>query len=227
MPLKLEESWKDVLEAEFEKEYMIKLRSFLQSQQEQKRIIYPGNSLIFNAFNHTPFKKVKVVIIGQDPYHGANQAHGLSFSVQKGVPVPPSLQNIFKELQAEYKDFQIPKHGDLSSWADQGVLLLNATLTVEASKAGSHQNQGWEKFTDQVIQTLSEQRKGIIFLLWGKFAQAKATLIDQNKHLVLMAAHPSPFSAYNGFFGCNHFIKTNEYLVENGVKGIDWGKLDN
>jgi len=222
MPLKLEESWKDVLEAEFEKEYMIKLRSFLQSQQEQKRIIYPGNSLIFNAFNHTPFKKVKVVIIGQDPYHGANQAHGLSFSVQKGVPVPPSLQNIFKELQAEYKDFQIPKNGDLSSWADQGVLLLNATLTVEASKAGSHQNQGWEKFTDQVIKTLSEQRKGIVFLLWGKFAQAKAALIDQNKHLVLMAAHPSPFSAYNGFFGCNHFIKTNEYLVENGEKGIDW-----
>ena len=222
MPLKLEESWKRFLEAEFEKEYMKKLRSFLQSQQEQKRIIYPGNSLIFNAFNHTPFEKVKVVIIGQDPYHGANQAHGLSFSVQKGVPVPPSLQNIFKELQAEYKDFQFPQHGDLSSWADQGVLLLNATLTVEASKAGSHQNQGWEKFTDQVIQTLSEQRKGIVFLLWGKYAQAKAGLIDQSKHQVLMAAHPSPFSAYNGFFGCNHFIKTNEYLEKNGVKGIDW-----
>ena len=222
MPLKLEESWKRFLEAEFEKEYMKKLRSFLQSQQEQKRIIYPGNSLIFNAFNHTPFEKVKVVIIGQDPYHGANQAHGLSFSVQKGVPVPPSLQNIFKELQAEYKDFQFPQHGDLSSWADQGVLLLNATLTVEASKAGSHQNQGWEKFTDQVIQTLSEQRKGIVFLLWGKYAQAKAALIDQNKHLVLMAAHPSPFSAYNGFFGCNHFIKTNQYLEKNGEKGIDW-----
>ena len=222
MPLKLEESWKRFLEAEFEKEYMKKLRSFLQSQQEQKRIIYPGNSLIFNAFNHTPFEKVKVVIIGQDPYHGANQAHGLSFSVQKGVPVPPSLQNIFKELQAEYKDFQYPKHGDLSSWADQGVLLLNATLTVEASKAGSHQNQGWEKFTDQVIQTLSEKRTGIVFLLWGKYAQAKAAMIDQNKHLVLMAAHPSPFSAYNGFFGCNHFIKTNEYLEKNGEKGIDW-----
>ena len=227
MPLKLEESWKRFLEAEFEKEYMKKLRSFLQSQQEQKRIIYPGNSLIFNAFNHTPFEKVKVVIIGQDPYHGANQAHGLSFSVQKGVPVPPSLQNIFKELQAEYKDFQFPKHGDLSSWADQGVLLLNATLTVEASNAGSHQNQGWEKFTDQVIQTLSEKRTGIVFLLWGKYAQAKAAMIDQNKHLVLMAAHPSPFSAYNGFFGCNHFIKTNEYLEENGEKGIDWGKLAN
>ena len=222
MPLKLEESWKRFLEAEFEKEYMKKLRSFLQSQQEQKRIIYPGNSLIFNAFNHTPFEKVKVVIIGQDPYHGANQAHGLSFSVQKGLPIPPSLQNIFKELQAEYKDFQFPQHGDLSSWADQGVLLLNATLTVEASKAGSHQNQGWEKFTDQVIQTLSEQRKGIVFLLWGKYAQAKAALIDQNKHLVLMAAHPSPFSAYNGFFGCNHFIKTNQYLEKNGEKGIDW-----
>jgi len=227
MPLKLEESWKGVLEAEFEKEYMKKLRSFLQSQQEQKRIIYPGNSLIFNAFNHTPFEKVKVVIIGQDPYHGANQAHGLSFSVQKGVPIPPSLQNIFKELQAEYKDFQFPKYGDLSSWADQGVLLLNATLTVEASKAGSHQNQGWEKFTDQVIRTLSEQRIGIVFLLWGKYAQAKAGLIDQNKHQVLMAAHPSPFSAYNGFFGCNHFIKTNEYLERNGEKGIDWGKLEN
>ncbi len=223
MPLKLEESWKRFLEAEFEKEYMKKLRSFLQSQQEQKKIIYPLNSLIFNAFAHTPFDQVKVVIIGQDPYHGANQAHGLSFSVQKGVPVPPSLQNIFKELQAEYKDFQFPKHGDLSSWADQGVLLLNATLTVEASKAGSHQNQGWEKFTDQVIQTLSEHRTGIVFLLWGKYAQAKAALIDQNKHQVLMAAHPSPFSAYNGFFGCNHFIKTNEYLEKNGGKGIDWG----
>jgi uracil-DNA glycosylase len=222
MPLNLEESWKEVLEAEFDKEYMIKLRSFLQSQQEQKRLIYPENGLIFNAFKHTPFNKVKVVIIGQDPYHGANQAHGLSFSVQKGVPIPPSLQNIFKELQAEYPDFQFPKHGDLSSWADQGVLLLNATLTVEATKAGSHQKQGWEQFTDQVIQILSEQRKGIVFLLWGKYAQAKAALIDQNKHLVLMAAHPSPFSAYNGFFGCNHFIKTNEFLEKNGEKGIDW-----
>jgi len=227
MPLKLEESWKGVLEAEFEKEYMKKLRSFLQSQHEQKRIIYPGKSLIFNAFEHTPFDKVKVVIIGQDPYHGTNQAHGLSFSVQKGVPIPPSLKNIFKELKAEYSDFQFPEHGDLSSWADQGVLLLNASLTVEASKPGSHQNQGWEKFTDQVIQTLSEQRTGIVFLLWGKFAQAKAALIDQSKHLVLMAAHPSPFSAYNGFYGCNHFIKANEYLVENGGMGVDWGKLEN
>lgn len=222
MSLKLEESWKAVLEAEFKKEYMIKLRSFLQSQQEEKRTIYPANRLIFNAFSHTPFEKVKVVIIGQDPYHGPNQAHGLSFSVQKGVPIPPSLQNIFKELQTEYKGFQFPQHGDLSSWADQGVLLLNATLTVEASKAGSHQNQGWEKFTDQVIQTLSERRTGIVFLLWGKYAQAKASLIDQNNHQVLMAAHPSPFSAYHGFFGCNHFIETNVYLEQNGKKGIDW-----
>jgi uracil-DNA glycosylase len=223
MSLKLEESWKVVLEGEFEKEYMKKLRSFLQSQHDQQRIIYPGNSLIFNAFEHTPFDKVKVVVLGQDPYHGANQAHGLSFSVQKGVQIPPSLQNIFKELQSEYNDFQIPKHGDLSSWAKQGVLLLNATLTVEASKAGSHQNQGWEKFTDQVIQILSEQRTGIVFLLWGKYAQAKAGLIDHNKHQVLTAAHPSPFSAYNGFFGCNHFILTNEYLEKDGGKGIDWG----
>lgn len=223
MSLKLEESWKAVLEAEFKKEYMINLRSFLQSQQEEKRTIYPANRLIFNAFSHTPFDQVKVVIIGQDPYHGANQAHGLSFSVQRGVPIPPSLQNIFKELQAEYKGFQFPPHGDLSSWADQGVLLLNAILTVEASKAGSHQNQGWEQFTDRVIQTLSERRKGIVFLLWGKYAQAKASLIDQNNHQIFMAAHPSPFSAYQGFFGCNHFIKTNEYLVENGEKGIEWG----
>lgn len=223
MSLKLEESWKAVMEAEFKKEYMINLRSFLQSQQEEKRTIYPANRLIFNAFSHTPFDQVKVVIIGQDPYHGANQAHGLSFSVQRGVPIPPSLQNIFKELQAEYKGFRFPPHGDLSSWADQGVLLLNAILTVEASKAGSHQNQGWEQFTDRVIQTLSERRKGIVFLLWGKYAQAKASLIDQNNHQIFMAAHPSPFSAYQGFFGCNHFIKTNEYLVENGEKGIEWG----
>ncbi|MFA6945697.1 MAG: uracil-DNA glycosylase [Pedobacter sp.] len=222
MSLKLEESWKEVLGAEFEKEYMKKLRSFLQSQLEEGRILYPRKGLIFNAFEHTPFHRVKVVILGQDPYHGANQAHGLSFSVQKGILLPPSLQNIFKELQAEYKDFPFPKHGDLSQWADQGVLLLNATLTVEASKAGSHQNQGWEQFTDQVIRTLSDQRNGIVFLLWGKYAQAKAGLIDMEKHYVLKAAHPSPFSAYNGFFGCGHFLKANEFLEKNGEKGIDW-----
>lgn len=163
-----------------------------------------------------------MVILGQDPYHGPNQAHGLSFSVQKGVPFPPSLQNIFKELQAEIKDFNYPKHGDLTQWADQGVLLLNATLTVEANKAGSHQKQGWEIFTDTVIQTLSDQRSGIVFLLWGKYAQAKAELIDTSKHHVLMSAHPSPFSVHTGFFGNDHFKKTNEILKSTGEKEIDW-----
>ena len=227
MPLQLEASWKEVLKKEFEKDYMNKLRSFLQIQLKEGRLLYPPKRLIFNAFEHTPFHRVKVVILGQDPYHGANQAHGLSFSVQKGVPLPPSLQNIFKELQAEYKDFQFPKHGDLSHWADQGVLLLNATLTVEAAKAGSHQNQGWEIFTDRVIETLSEKRSGIVFLLWGKYAQAKAGLINKEKHFILTAAHPSPFSAYNGFFGCGHFLKANEFLERNGEKGIDWCKLEN
>ena len=222
MPVKLEESWKQVLKEEFDKEYMKKLLHFLQTQLEAGAIIYPAKNLIFNAFEHTPFRQTKVVILGQDPYHGANQAHGLSFSVPKGVKIPPSLQNIFKELNSEYPDFPIPKHGDLSHWAEQGVLLLNATLTVEAASAGSHQNQGWEQFTDKIIQTLSEQRCGIVFLLWGKYAQAKAGLIDNKKHLVLTAAHPSPFSAYKGFFGCEHFIKTNEFLEKKGEKGIDW-----
>lgn len=222
MNVKLEESWKEVLKEEFEKEYMKKLRHFLQSQLEQGYIIYPQKRLIFNAFEHTPFYKTKVVILGQDPYHGANQAHGLSFSVPYGVRIPPSLQNIFKELKAEYEDFQIPKHGNLSQWANQGVLLLNATLTVQAGNAGSHQHQGWEQFTDTVIRKLSEQRSGIVFLLWGKYAQAKAQLIDGKKHFILTAAHPSPFSAYQGFFGCGHFLKTNELLERNGEKGIDW-----
>lgn len=222
MSIKLEESWKAVLEDEFEKDYMKKLRLFLQERIKARQIIYPHNSLIFNAFTHTPFNEVKLVILGQDPYHGANQAHGLSFSVQKGVPVPPSLQNIFKELQNEYPEFQIPAHGDLSQWADQGVLLLNATLTVEASKPGSHQNQGWEQFTNRIIQILSEKRKDIVFLLWGKYASAKSVMIDQSKHTVLIAPHPSPFSAHSGFFGCNHFKKSNEILEKKGIKGIDW-----
>lgn len=222
MPLQLEASWNEVLTEELEKDYMIGLFSFLESRLNEGRIIYPDKALIFNAFEHTPFKKVKVVILGQDPYHGAGQAHGLSFSVQKGIPLPPSLKNIFKELKAEFKDFQIPEHGDLSHWADQGVLLLNATLTVEAFKPGSHQNLGWEKFTDRVIQTLSDKRRGIVFLLWGKFAQAKGSLIDKDKHFILTAAHPSPFSAYKGFFGCNHFRKTNEILQKNGQSPINW-----
>lgn len=222
MSIKLEESWKAVLEEEFEKDYMKKLRSFLQERIKAGQIIYPPNNLIFNAFAHTPFNKVKVVILGQDPYHGKNQAHGLSFSVQKGIQVPPSLQNIFKELLIEYPDFQIPVHGDLSQWADQGVLLLNATLTVEASKPGSHQNQGWEQFTNRVIEVLSEKQQNIVFLLWGKYASAKSSMIDQTKHNVLIAPHPSPFSAHSGFFGCNHFRKTNDYLKKNGIGEIDW-----
>ena len=222
MSIQLEQSWKRLLEEEFEKDYMQKLRAFLQGSISEGRTLYPPNKLIFNSFECTPFDKVKVVILGQDPYHGLNQAHGLSFSVQKGVPFPPSLQNIFKELQTEFKDFKYPVNGDLTQWAVQGVLLLNATLTVEANKAGSHQNQGWELFTDRVIQRISEKRSGIVFLLWGKYAQAKTALIDKQKHFILTAAHPSPFSAYKGFFGCNHFIKTNEILVKNGEKGIDW-----
>jgi len=222
MSHQIENSWQEILEEEFDKDYMINLRSFLQTRLKEGHTIFPPKSLIFNAFNHTPFEKVKVVIIGQDPYHGANQAHGLAFSVQKGVTLPPSLKNIFKELQSEYKDFKYPHHGDLSQWADQGVLLLNATLTVEASDPGSHQNRGWEIFTDKVIQLLSEKRSGIVFLLWGKYAQAKSYLISKEKHIILTAAHPSPFSAYNGFFGCNHFITTNEILIQNGQKAINW-----
>lgn len=218
----LEESWNEVLQDEFKKDYMKNLRTFLQNAKEQGSTLYPSNKLIFNAFKHTPFNKVKVVILGQDPYHGYNQAHGLAFSVQKSVRFPPSLQNIFKELQAEFEEFKYPTHGDLTQWADQGVLLLNATLTVEANKAGSHQKQGWEIFTDKVISTLSDQRTGIVFLLWGNFAQAKAELIDRNKHYILMAAHPSPFSAHKGFFGCDHFIKTNEILEKIGKMGINW-----
>lgn len=218
----LEASWKEVLQDEFEKDYMKNLRVFLQAAKTAGRILYPASKNIFNAFAHTPFDKVKVVILGQDPYHGPNQAHGLSFSVQKGVQFPPSLQNIFKELMTEFKDFKYPVDGDLTQWADQGVLLLNATLTVEAQKAGSHQKQGWETFTDKVIETLSEKRSGIIFLLWGKYAQAKAHLIDKSKHHVLMSAHPSPFSAHSGFFGNDHFKKVNEILKREGKKGIDW-----
>jgi len=227
MSIQFENSWQEILKEELDKNYMINLHSFLQIRGKEGYTIFPPNNLIFNAFNHTPFDQVKVVIIGQDPYHGKNQAHGLAFSVQKGVKLPPSLKNIFKELQSEYPNFKYPNHGDLSQWADQGVLLLNSTLTVESSDPGSHQNRGWEIFTDKVIQLLSEKRSGIIFLLWGKYAQAKAGLIDHNKHLILTAAHPSPFSAYHGFFGCNHFILTNEYLEKNGEKGIDWCKLTN
>ena len=222
MAAALEPGWLSVLNDELEKPYMKQLKAFLLEEKHKGLTVYPKGSDIFNAFNHTPFNKVKVVILGQDPYHGINQAHGLSFSVQKGIAIPPSLKNIYKELAEEFRDFKIPNHGNLTAWADQGVLLLNATLTVRAHEAGSHQNKGWEIFTDYVISILSKERSGVVFLLWGKYAQQKASLIDASKHHVLKAAHPSPFSAYNGFFGSNHFSKTNELLTKGGLAPINW-----
>jgi uracil-DNA glycosylase len=216
----LEESWNNVLSEEFEKEYMKKLKAFLQNEKQEGKKVYPPGNLIFNAFNHTPFDKVKAVIIGQDPYHGANQAHGLAFSVQKGIPTPPSLRNIYKELSTDIPGFQIPPHGELTKWADEGVLLLNATLTVRAGEAGSHQKKGWEEFTDQAIKVLAQKRDGIIFLLWGKFAQSKTIFIDASRHHILKAPHPSPLA--QGFIGCKHFSKTNEILEETGKGKIDW-----
>jgi len=218
----LESSWLAVLDQEFEKDYMKSLMAFLQQEKDNKQTIYPKGSDIFNALNTTPFSEVKVVILGQDPYHGVGQAHGLSFSVQRGVAIPPSLKNIYKELETDVPGFKSPGHGNLTHWAEQGVLLLNATLTVRASEAGSHQNRGWEIFTDEIIKALSQKREHIVFLLWGRYAQAKAALIDQKKHYVLTAAHPSPFSAYNGFFGSKHFSKANQLLVQNNLKPIDW-----
>ncbi|RZL16324.1 MAG: uracil-DNA glycosylase [Pedobacter sp.] len=222
MSAALEPGWLAVLNDEFEKDYMINLKAFLLEEKQNGNNVYPKGSDIFNALNTTPFEKVKVVILGQDPYHGAGQAHGLSFSVQKGVAVPPSLKNIYKELETDIEGFKTPQHGNLTTWAEQGVLLLNATLTVRASEAGSHQNRGWEIFTDEIIKSLSDKNEYIVFLLWGKYAQQKATLIDQKKHYVLTAAHPSPFSAYNGFFGSKHFSKANQLLIQNNLKPIDW-----
>ncbi|WP_029280627.1 uracil-DNA glycosylase [Pedobacter borealis] len=222
MSAALEPGWLAVLEEEFEKDYMKSLKSFLQEEKNKGATVYPKGTDIFNALNTTPFDQVKVVILGQDPYHGAGQAHGLSFSVQRGVAVPPSLKNIYKELETDIEGFKAPNHGYLTHWAEQGVLLLNATLTVRASEAGSHQNRGWEIFTDEIIKALSQKREHIIFLLWGKYAQQKAALIDQKKHYVLTAAHPSPFSAYNGFFGSKHFSKANQLLVQNNLSPIDW-----
>lgn len=217
----IEESWKQILLDEFNKDYFISLKQFLL-EEKQTQTIYPKGSEIFAAFNNTPFAQVKVVILGQDPYHGTGQAHGLCFSVPEGIKPPPSLVNIYKELNSDI-NFQIPNHGNLKKWTEQGVLLLNATLTVRANQAGSHQNKGWEIFTDCVIKTISEQKSNVVFLLWGKYAQAKETLIDKSKHFILKAAHPSPFSAYNGFMGCKHFSKTNELLRNNNLKEIDWG----
>ena len=217
--IKLNPSWLAVLQNEFEQDYMKNLKQFLLSEKQSGQVVYPPSDQIFSAFDHTPFEKVKVVIIGQDPYHGPGQAHGLCFSVNKGVDVPPSLRNIYKELASDL-GLEIPNHGHLVNWADQGVLLLNATLTVRANQAGSHQNKGWERFTDTVISKLDEQRNNLVFLLWGNYARSKKKLILNNK--VFESAHPSPLSAYNGFFNCKHFSQTNAYLVEKGEAPIDW-----
>lgn len=216
----IEEGWKMVLADQFKQTYFQDLKQFLV-EEKKKNVVYPPGPLIFSAFNHTHFDKVKVVIIGQDPYHGPGQANGLCFSVSDGIKQPPSLVNIFKEIHNDL-GLPFPKSGNLEPWADQGVLLLNATLTVRANQAGSHQGKGWENFTDAVIKTLSDQKSGLVFLLWGRFAQAKEVLIDGSKHHILKAAHPSPFSAYNGFMGCKHFSKTNELLKQQGQEEINW-----
>ncbi|MDX2431433.1 MAG: uracil-DNA glycosylase [Bacteroides sp.] len=216
----IEEGWKKILWEEFHSPYFSALKKFL-IQETGTRTIYPPGKLIFSAFQHTPFDNVKVVILGQDPYHGAGQAHGLCFSVPTNVKPPPSLVNIFKELHSDL-GISIPSHGNLESWADQGVLLLNATLSVRAGEAGSHQKRGWETFTDAVIKKISEEKSDVVFLLWGRYAQAKETLVDANKHLILKAAHPSPFSAYNGFFACQHFSKTNSFLEQKGKEPVNW-----
>ena len=220
MSVVIEESWKAALEEEFEKEYFKKLSSTVK-QAYLTQTVFPHPKLVFNAFTHCSFEALKVVILGQDPYHGKGQAHGLSFSVGDGVPIPPSLQNIYKEIRSD-TGREIPNSGNLERWARQGVLLLNATLTVEQGKPGSHQGLGWEEFTTAVIRTISDKKENVVFLLWGKYAQEKASLIDRSKHLVLCAAHPSPFSAHNGFFGCKHFSKTNSYLQAHKKDPIAW-----
>lgn len=222
MNVKIEESWKKELSAEFEKEYFQNLANFVKEEYKNHTIFPPGVK-IFEAFNKTPFEKVRVVIIGQDPYHGAGQANGLSFSVNPGVKLPPSLQNIFKEIKSDTGvESKNSKTGDLCSWADQGVLMLNATLTVRQSTPGSHQKKGWEALTSAAIEKLSEKRQGIVYILWGKYAQDKGAIINSKNNLVLKSAHPSPFSADSGFFGCKHFSKTNEYLIQKGQKPIEW-----
>ncbi|HAU15367.1 MAG: uracil-DNA glycosylase [Alcanivorax sp.] len=219
--IKIEPSWKQHLLPQFQQDYMHSLRDFLVAQKKAGKVIYPKGDEYFNAFNLTPFDRVKVVMIGQDPYHGPGQAHGLCFSVQKGVRFPPSLQNIFKEIHADL-GLPIPTNGCLTHWAEQGVLLLNAVLTVEQSKAAAHQGKGWEQFTDAAIRELNEKREGIVFMLWGSYAQKKGQIIDQKKHCVLKAPHPSPLSAHRGFFGCRHFSKANQYLEAKGLTPIDW-----
>lgn len=219
--IKIHPSWYSALAPEFSKPYMAELRNFLQQEKQAGKTIFPPGGQIFNAFNSTPFEQVKVVILGQDPYHGAGQAHGLCFSVMPGVRIPPSLQNIYKELQADL-GIAPPNHGCLQPWAEQGVLLLNATLTVEESRAGAHQGKGWEQFTDAAVHALAEQRDGLVFILWGSYAQKKGAFIDGSKHLVLRGPHPSPLSAHRGFFGTRPFSQANQWLQQHGSKPIDW-----
>lgn len=217
----LHPSWLAHLAPEFDQPYMKQLKAFLLAQKQQGKVIFPASKNIFNAFNSTPLDQVKVVILGQDPYHGPNQAHGLCFSVQPGIPAPPSLLNMFKELERDLR-IPTPSHGCLQAWANQGVLLLNATLTVEQARAGAHQGQGWEQFTDRAIQLVNERCDHVVFLLWGSYAQKKGAFIDGRKHLVLRAPHPSPLSAYRGFIGCGHFSGANHYLQQQGKAPIDW-----
>lgn len=220
MNVQIEAGWKARLAEEFEKPYFVRLTDFVR-QEYHATTCYPPGRLIFNAFNLCPFDKVKVVIIGQDPYHGPGQAHGLCFSVNDGVPFPPSLRNIFKEIEDDLGT-PVPASGNLTRWAGQGVLLLNATLTVRAHLAGSHQHKGWEEFTDAAIKALAEQREGLVFILWGAYAQKKGAFIDKTRHLVLASAHPSPLSAFHGFFGNKHFSRTNAYLIQHGETPINW-----
>lgn len=221
MKVAIEPSWLAVLKEEFKKPYFKQLVLHLKTEKQLGKIIYPAGKNIFNAFESTPFEKVKVIILGQDPYHGPGQAHGLSFSVPAGVALPPSLLNIFKELQSDI-GLSMPSQGDLTHWAQRGVFLLNASLTVRQGEPMSHAQIGWATFTDKVIGVLNEKRENLVFMLWGKFAKEKTVLIDEKKHLVLKAAHPSPLSAHQGFLGCGHFSATNQYLVKNGIDPIDW-----
>ncbi len=219
--VQLEHSWLARLAPEFEKPYMDKLRSFLLAEKRAGKQVFPASQEIFNAFAHAPLQQVKVVILGQDPYHGPGQAHGLCFSVRPGVKVPPSLQNIFREIESEL-GHPVPAHGHLAAWADQGVLLLNSVLSVECGRAASHQGKGWETFTDRVIEVINRECEHVVFMLWGSYAQRKGAIIDRHRHCVLSAPHPSPLSAHRGFFGCGHFKAANEYLQAHGRTPIDW-----
>jgi uracil-DNA glycosylase len=219
--IQLEESWKSRLADEFAEPYMVALRTFLLERKRAGAVIYPPGTLIFNALNSTPFDRVKVVILGQDPYHGPGQAHGLCFSVRHGVELPPSLRNIYREM-ADDLGCELPADGDLQRWAEQGVLLLNAVLTVERGSAGAHQGKGWERFTDRVVTELNDHRENLVFMLWGSYAMKKGSVIDRNRHLVLTAPHPSPLSAHRGFFGCRHFSRADAWLAQHGDQPICW-----